>query len=298
MYDKFHERKPKKFAFAPSIRAQKIYNGFANTAMAKANEALARIDSFYEEKVTTDENGDVVNTVEFNVNKVEEDIVFIRDVITNLKANNVANIARAQLAEDRTELAWARVEALKDGDRLTEKDKKYPYVLAFKDTINRYRKNEARKQAGVDMGDLGLLFLLIPCIERDTNILINRKTGLSFKSAKEIAEYFGAHERDIQTKVKHLLEAGILYRPPELSKSFAVEETLVRCGVDDSEGYKIKHSRSINGERKTKQENFEQETSGLQDKKTSSNIDIQNEASETTQSHNASESVDTDEMPF
>ncbi len=298
MYDKFHERKPKKFKVAPSKKAQEIYNGYANTAMACANEALARIDSFYEVKETTDENGDVVNTVEFNVYKAERDMDFIKDVIGKLKANNVTGMVRVQQAEDREELAWARVEALEDGDILTKKDKKYPYVLAFKDTINRYKKNETREQAGLNMGDFGLLFLLIPCIERDTNILINRKTGLSFKSAKEIAEYFGANEKNTQTKIKHLLDEGILYRPPELNQSFAVEETLVRCGVDDSEGYKIKHSRSINGERKTKKENLEQETSSIEDKKTSSNIDIKNEASETVQNHKASEPVDTDEPPF
>lgn len=298
MHDKFHERKPKKFKVNPSKKAQERYNEFANDAMADANEALKRIDSLYEVKEITDENGDVANTAEFNAHKAEQDIGYIRDVIRKLKANNVLNITRAQQAEDREGLAWARVEALEEGDRLTKKDKKYPYVLAFKDTINRYKKNEAREQVGLEIGDFGLLFLLIPCIERDTNILINRNTGFSFKSAKEIAEYFGASERNTQTKIKHLLDAGILYRPPELNQSFAVEETLVRCGVDDSESYKIKHSRSINGERKTKKENLEQETSSLQDKKTSGNIDIKNEVSKTMQSHRASEPVDTDEPPF
>ncbi len=298
MHDKFHERKPTKFTVNPSKKAQERYNEFANDAMADANEALKRIDSLYEVKEITDENGDVANTAEFNAHKAEQDIGYIRDVIRKLKANNVLNITRAQQAEDREGLAWARVEALEEGARLTKKDKNYPYVLAFKDTINRYKKREVREQAGLDMGHFGLLFMLLPCIERDTNILMNRKTGLSFKSAKEIAKYFGEDESNTKKRISKLLKVGILYRPPELKRSYAVEETFVRCGVDDAESYKIKHSRSINGERKTKQENLEQEGGSLQDEKGGSPIDVKNEVLETTQSHRASEPVDTDEPPF
>ena len=193
----------------------------------------------------------------------------------------------------------ARNEAYEDGDRLTKKDIKYPYVLAFKDTINRYRKKKVREeQVKLDMGHFGLLFLLIPCIERDTDILINRKTGQSFKSVEEIAAYLEADLTNVRKRISDLLKVGILYRPPELKRSFAVEETLVRCGVDDSEGYRIKHSRSINGGRKTKQENLEQKAGSLEKKKEGSHIDIKNEVSETMQSHRASEPIDTDEPPF
>ena len=214
---------------SPGYLASQDYNYYAEELKRKGEAVLSEI-----EKVSP------------------EALDILRPYIEERNANDIGYIVQAQKAVTDYEREKAKNFAMEHGD--TWFNRFYPFVMSYKDTINQFSFKEYREKNGIDFGDIGILKSLEACVEGGTNVLINRRTRLPFRSRKEIAEYLQGDYTNIRKSITKLIKAGLLYIPPG-TKHFAMSEIITTCGKISEETYIRRHELSKGVEHKSKTEN-------------------------------------------
>lgn len=213
----------------PGYSASQDYNYYAEEVKRKGEQVLSEIE---------------------NISPEALDI--LRPYIEEQNANMVGYITQTQKAVTDCEREKAKNFAMEQGDKWFNRF--YPFVMSYKDTINQFSFKEYREKHGIDFGDIGILKTLEACVEGGTNVLINRRTRLPFRSRKEIAEYLQGDYTNIKKSITRLIKAGLLYIPPG-TKHFAMSEVITTCGKISEETYIRRHELSEGVERISKTEN-------------------------------------------